>query len=131
MPETPAALAEIQERYQAWMRAIRERDLDTILDIYADHATYMPPGRPQASGREALRQVWGGYLQREDFAARYTPTLHLSAGGDMAYDIGAYEISMKKEGRPVSFTGKYVVVWQRIDGRWKAVVDMDNDNGAG
>ena len=125
-----AAVTAILERYQHWMRSIRARDLDAILDLYADDATYMPPGKPAFSGKQALREIWASYLQRDGFVANYFPTIHLSAAGDMAYDIGRYQISMKKEGRPVAFEGKYVVVWRLEDGRWKAVVDIDNDNGA-
>ena len=46
-----------------------------------------------------------------------------------AYDIGRYRITMKEEGRPVAFEGKYVVVWKVQDGAWKAAVDIDNDSG--
>ena len=112
------------------MRAIRVRDLEAILDIYADNATYMPPGKPAFSGKQALREIWASYLQREDFVATYLPTIHLSDAGDMAYDIGRYQVTLKKEGRPVAFNGKYVVVWKLMERQWKAVVDMDNDNGA-
>ncbi|MCW5669093.1 MAG: DUF4440 domain-containing protein [Hydrogenophaga sp.] len=123
------AVAAITQRYQEWMKAIRDRDLETILSIYAEDATYMPPGRPLATGRENLRAVWGGYLQRKDFVAEYTPTLHVSDAGDMAYDIGHYRISMTKDEGPVSFVGKYVVVWKKVAGQWRAMLDMDNDNG--
>ena len=124
-----AAVTAILERYQHWMRSIRARDLDAILDLYADDATYMPPGKPAFSGKQALREIWSSYLQRDGFVASYFPTIQLSAAGDMAYDIGRYQISMEKEGRPVAFEGKYVVVWKLVDGLWKAVVDIDNDNG--
>lgn len=129
MSKHPDAVAAITQRYQEWMKAIRERDLEGILSIYADDATYMPPGRPLASGSAKLREVWGGYLQRKDFIAEYTPTLHVSDAGDMAYDIGRYRISMTKDEGPVSFVGKYVVVWQKLNGQWRAMLDMDNDNG--
>jgi uncharacterized protein (TIGR02246 family) len=119
----------IAARYRQWMAAIRDRDLETILSIYADHATYMPPGREKVSGREALRSVWSGYLQRKSFVAEYTPDIRVSHSGDMAYDIGRYKISMIKVEGPVSFVGKYVVVWERTEGVWRAVLDMDNDNG--
>ncbi|WP_288254507.1 nuclear transport factor 2 family protein [uncultured Hydrogenophaga sp.] len=129
MSKHPDAVAAITQRYQEWMKAIRERDLETILSVYADDATYMPPGRPLATGSAKLREVWGGYLQRKDFVAEYTPTLHVSDAGDMAYDIGHYRISMTKDEGPVSFVGKYVVVWQKVNGQWRAKLDMDNDNG--
>jgi uncharacterized protein (TIGR02246 family) len=123
-----SAADEIAQRYQTWMQAIRARDLETILDLYADDATYMPPGKPKFSGKAALREVWASYLQREDFIATYTPTIHVSESGDMAYDVGHYQLSMKKDGQQTSFEGKYVVVWKRIDQQWKAVVDIDNSN---
>ncbi|MCJ0766191.1 YybH family protein [Variovorax terrae] len=119
----------IKARYKAWMEAIRNKDLDTVMDMYADDATYMPPGRKPIVGKAAVRQNWAAYLQRDSFVANYTPTIQVSQSGDMAFDIGHYEISMKKDGQPVTFVGKYVVVWRLIDGQWKAVVDIDNDNG--
>ena len=108
--------------------ARRDAEIVRSLSLRPDRQT-RPSRRPKASGTAALREVWGGYLQREAFTAVYTPTIHVSQQGDMAYDIGHYRISMKKEGVPVSFEGKYVVVWELIDGRWKAVLDMDNDDG--
>lgn len=129
MQQGNSAIETIVGRYQVWMQAIRNRDLEAILDIYADDATYMPPGKPAYSGKQALRDIWASYLQREDFVANYYPTIHVSDAGDMAYDIGRYRITMKKEGSPVAFEGKYVVVWRLIGQRWKAVVDIDNDSG--
>ena len=130
MQHGSSAIDLIMERYQAWMQAIRNRDLEAILDIYADDATYMPPGKPAFVGKQSLREIWGSYLQREDFAANYFPTIHVSDAGDMAYDTGRYRITMKKEGRPTAFDGKYVVVWRLIGSQWQAVVDIDNDSGS-
>ena len=129
MTNTQQITATIHKRYDDWMKAIRERDLETILSIYADTATYMPPGRNKATGKDALREIWGEYLQRKDFVALYTPAIHVSASGDMAYDIGHYRIGMTEDEGPVVFEGKYVVIWQLIDNQWWAVLDMDNDNG--
>jgi ketosteroid isomerase-like protein len=129
MSQQTSAVDAIKARYKAWMEAIRTKDLDTIVDMYADDATYMPPGRKPVAGKAAVRVNWAGYLQRDSFEAEYTPTIQVSHGGDMAFDIGHYVISMKKEGKPVTFVGKYVVVWKLIDGQWKAAVDIDNDNG--
>lgn len=129
MSRKNSAVGAIEGRYKAWMEAIRMKDLDTIVDMYADDAMYMPPGRPPLSGKAAVRENWAGYLQRDSFEAVYTPTIQVSEAGDMGYDIGHYEISMKKEGKPVTFVGKYVVVWKFINGQWKAAVDIDNDNG--
>ena len=123
------AVEAIRERYKVWMEAIRVKDLNRIADIYADDATYMPPGRKPLIGKAAIRENWAGYLLRDGFTAKYTPTIQVSKAGDMAFDIGHYEISMKKDGQSLTFVGKYVVVWRLDNGQWKAVADIDNDNG--
>ena len=130
MKQEDSAVSAILERYKVWMHAIRTRDLEAILDIYADDASYMPLGRPVFTGKKALREIWAAYLQRDGFTATYLPKVHLSESGDMAYDIGQYRITMNKDGHPVAFEGKYVVVWKRVGQYWKAAVDIDNDNGA-
>ncbi len=130
MPQNSLVVDAILSRYQTWMQSIRVRNLEGILDIYAEEATYMPPGKPQFSGKQALREIWDSYLQREEFVAEYFPTIRVSDAGDMAYDIGRYRISMKKEGQPVTFEGKYVVVWRLQEAQWRVVVDIDNDNGS-
>jgi ketosteroid isomerase-like protein len=125
----PQAVKQIHALYGNWMKAIRERNLEAIVSNFANHMTYMPPGRPKASGKSAVRDVWAGYLERKNFIAYYEPTIHVSEKGDMAYDIGSYRITMENDQGPATFTGKYVVVWELIDGQWKAVLDMDNSNG--
>lgn len=86
------------------MRAIKERDLESILDIYADDATYMPPGRSPSAGKAALREVWASYLQREAFAAlsncfmkilehgHLRPTYRVTNGG--APEIGHVQVTV-------------------------------------
>jgi ketosteroid isomerase-like protein len=52
----------------------------------------------------------------------------VSKGGDMAYEIGDYQITFSgKKGKPETTKAKYVVVWgKQADGSWKALVDAPN-----
>lgn len=34
-------------RYDAWMNAIAQKDIDAIASIYASDAVYMPPAQPR------------------------------------------------------------------------------------
>lgn len=92
------ALNDLLKRYQDWMQAIREKDLETIADIYATDAVYMPPGRPAIKGGDAVRENWRNDLKRPDFVAVYAPEIRRSEALDMAYDMGYYKISMRKCG---------------------------------
>src|SRR5579863_9415847 len=111
-------------RYDVWMNAVAQKDIDVIASIYASDAVYMPPGQPRHVGKEAVLAVWRSYFTRPDFKALYTPSLTLSASLDVAYDIGSYVVSLTREGEPVEIRGKYVVVWKRENGDWAVVVDI-------
>jgi ketosteroid isomerase-like protein len=46
----------------------------------------------------------------------------------MAADIGTYDLSFDGKSGRVQDKGKYVVVWRKIGGEWKAVADIFNTN---
>lgn len=59
----------------------------------------------------------------------FGPTfIEASSSGDLAYEIGTYQLSFEKGGQRVDDRGKYVVVWKRIDGAWKAAADILNSD---
>ncbi|SMG49911.1 YybH family protein [Paraburkholderia susongensis] len=113
-------------RYDAWMKAIAEKDIDAIASIYANDAVYMPPGQPRHTGKEAILAVWRTYFTRPDFKALYTPVISISTGLDIAYDVGSYVISLTRDDAPVEIRGKYVVIWKKEQGDWFVAVDIDN-----
>ena len=53
----------------------------------------------------------------------------VSKSGDMAYEIGDYQITFSnpKKGKPIVTKAVYVVVWgKQADGTWKAQLDAPN-----
>ncbi|MFQ5962049.1 MAG: YybH family protein, partial [Candidatus Methylomirabilales bacterium] len=54
----------------------------------------------------------------------------VGAKDDLAYEMGAYTLTIQPEGgQAQTDTGKYVVVWTRqADGSWKLAVDIWNSN---
>jgi ketosteroid isomerase-like protein len=108
------------------MRAIASKDLDAIAAIYAQDAVYMPPGQPRHVGNEAVVAVWRRYFERPNFRALYTPVLTIAEGLDLAYDTGAYLVSLRRDDRPIDIRGKYVVIWKREEPHWVVAVDIDN-----
>ncbi len=47
-----------------------------------------------------------------------------AASGDFGYTYGAWEMH-NKDGK-LMVQGKYVTVWKKVNGKWKAVFDMGN-----
>ena len=46
----------------------------------------------------------------------------------MALDRGTYRLTVAAAGAPQRDIGKYVVVWRKVGGEWKAVADIFNSD---
>lgn len=89
----------------------------------------MPPNGPIGKGHGAIEKTWAGMMAAPGFDLNFTPDqIIVSGSGDMALDRGTYRLSMQPDGKAVSDTGKYVVVWRKVDGDWKAAADIFNSD---
>ena len=57
--------------------------------------------------------------------------MEVSSTGDLAYSLGLYETTVNDpRGNPLTYRGKYVVVWRKQpNGAWKVVIDIANLDG--
>jgi ketosteroid isomerase-like protein len=85
----------------------------------------MPAGSEPVRGTEAIQKFWRGGLD-SGIAAIGLKTLEVFGHGPTATEIGEYELR-DKAGK-VFDRGKYIVVWQRADGKWKLLRDMFSTN---
>ncbi len=119
----------IQSEANAWFEAIAKKDLEKTLSFYAADAQYLSAGRPAASTANERRRLWV-----EDFATlgfssdESTTKIEVAGSGDLAYQRGTYVLGAEDgQGKPTKSTGKFVVIWKKqSDGKWKAIVDIDN-----
>lgn len=108
-----------------WLDLVKAKDAAGIAQLYAEDGAVMPPNAPIGKGRGAVEKTWAGMMDTPGFDLNFTPEqIVLSASGDMALDRGTYRLSMRPGGEPVSDTGKYVVVWRKVGGEWKAAADI-------
>lgn len=116
---------------EQWLGLIRNRDAAGIAQLYAPDGALLPPGAPIAEGHPAIEQAWRGLMGTPGFALTFEPTqIIIASAGDMALDRGTYRFSSSGPNGSVTDTGKYVVVWRNIDGKWKAAADIFNSDGA-
>lgn len=99
-----------------------------IVAMYADDAVLMPPDALPSAGHDAMF----AYLVK-DMAGVHAAgvSLHMGADesavvGDMGWHSGAYFVQ-NSAGKAIA-TGKYVEVWQKIDGQWLIVRDIWNSD---
>jgi uncharacterized protein (TIGR02246 family) len=118
----------IRDADAVWSHAIETKDLEQALSFYSDDASVLPFNAPIATGRQQIRQVWSHLLSTPGFSLRFAPsTVEVARSGDLAYEVGTFELTMNDaQGKPVATPGKYVVVWKQADGKWKATADIFN-----
>jgi uncharacterized protein (TIGR02246 family) len=123
--------ARIRALIGEWLEAVAAKDADRTAGFYAADGMMMPQGAPAAIGTGAIAKAWGGLYAMKDFSLIFTPSsITVAEAGDMAMDIGTYELSFTGEdGKKVADHGKYVVVWKKVDGDWKAAADIFNSDG--
>jgi uncharacterized protein (TIGR02246 family) len=126
--ETPqAAEARIRELDRQWAAAVAARDTTTAVSFYAPDARFMVPNAPVASGADAIRSTWVGFLSLPNLSLTFEPTtIHVSDDATLAYDVGTYQLAFDGPNGRVEDNGKYLVVWEKRDGEWKVVADMIN-----
>ena len=126
---TQVADREIRAIIPGWLDAVRRSDTEAIARIYAEDGRFMVPNAPTAEGRAAVAAAWGHLLSLPGVALTFGPThIEAAASGDLAFEIGAYALAFDRGGQRTEDHGKYVVVWKRVDGGWKAAVDILNSD---
>lgn len=108
-----------------WTKAMKANDLDAIVACYAPDAVMWLPDAPEARGRQAIRDVYAGYLDAYTVADAALTDAFYETSGDLTGSWGHYAFTLqpKKGGDPVVLKGRYVVVMKRIGGNWLLVAD--------
>ena len=126
-PDTRAAdEAAIRASIREWSAAAQAKDAAKFVSFYVDDAVVMMAGAPDISGIAAIREGIGGMMQDPAFALSFAAdTVVVARSGDLAYETGAYTMSMTgPDNKPATEQGHYVVVWRKqADGAWKVAVD--------
>lgn len=116
----------ILELSRTWSDKVGEKDTVWIAALHAEDARALPPNAEPVVGRDAVAAFWGELVRTEGLEISWEPSsAHVSAGGDMAYEFGTYDMTL-----PDGSTdeGKYLVVWVEEDGEWKVAADMFSSN---
>ena len=127
--DTGADEQAIRGHVDHWQQLVKAKDAAGIAALYAEDGAVMPPNAPIGKGRAAIQQTWASMMGTPGFDLTITPEQVLvSSSGDMALDRGMYSLTVAPDGTAQTDTGKYVVVWRKIGGEWKAAADIFNSD---
>lgn len=104
-------------------------DIEKAFAFYADDAIEMAPNEPMIKGKEAIR-TWINEMMKSGItfsAVAFTPT-DVQAAGNVAYEIGTYDMTMTIPGMgETKDNGKYIAVWKmQSDRSWKVAAEIWN-----
>jgi uncharacterized protein (TIGR02246 family) len=125
-PALAQSKATIQKLNDAWSAAFNKGDGAAVAAMYAEDAYVLPPGSDMIRGRDKIAEFWGqAATQFGD--ARLSTVDVLPLGRSAAREIGTVTLKTKAE-PPQEVTGKYAVVWRKINGQWLLATDIWNTN---
>ena len=118
--ETRAAIEAVNKEFVA---AFAKHDANAVAGFYTANGEVLPPNAAAIRGRAGIAKMWQGVFDA-GIATADLKTTEVHAQGPLAFEIGTY--AMKLKDGTVADRGKYLVVWQKEDGKWKLHRDIWN-----
>ncbi|MFZ9396619.1 MAG: YybH family protein [Erythrobacter sp.] len=119
----------IRGQVARWLELIKTKDAAAIAHMYTEDGAFMPANAPIGKGHAEIQANWAAMLETPGFELTFAPEqIDVSSSGDMALDRGTYRLTVAPDGTKQIDTGKYVVVWRKVDGEWKAAADIINSD---
>lgn len=122
-----ALKAEIQALEDQWEAASNTKNADAILAFYADDAISFSNNQPMLVGKEAIKKdIEAGIAKNKEGDVVSYETLDVYGDENMVTETG--KTTVTDASGKVTYTGKYMAVWQKQDGKWKTIRDIYNDD---
>lgn len=116
-------LANIRAFSQHYINA----DYEKLAAAYTEDGKIFPNNADIIEGRTAIKDRWILPAGQRILQHRVYPA-EIRITGKYAYDYGTYDGATFSEstGKTATWKGKYVIVWQKVNGDWKIYLDIWN-----
>ncbi len=119
--------ADIQALETAWATADNARDTNAVAAFYADDAVGLSNNKPLVSGKAAIRADIVASLSKKEKGTTVTYDV-MDVFGDENTVTEVGKTTGKDATGKVTYTGKYMAIWQKRDGKFICVRDISNDD---
>lgn len=118
--------AQIEAANQVFMAAFAKKDVAGVAACYTTDAQVFPTGQDVVKGNAAIAAYWKAGMEGPATQFALT-TLEAEQHGDTAIEVG--QATIKDAQGATLDIAKYIVIWKRVDGKWKLHRDIFNSNG--
>jgi ketosteroid isomerase-like protein len=122
----------LKKIHNQWEDAIKTRDAGKYMSSFAPGAVVMNANAPVCVGLPSIRnslEIW--FSDTTNFLDSFKSTidtLEISSAGDLAYMRGHQKLNIGTAEGIVEVTDKWVTIFRKINGEWKAIVDIWNSD---
>ena len=126
-PDMAKVKAEIQALETAWAAADNARNAAAISAFYADDAISLSNNNPMLVGKAAiLKDIEAGLAKRQKGATVSYEIMDVFGDDNTVTEVG--KTTSKDAAGKVFYTGKYMAVWEKRNGKYTCVRDINNDD---
>jgi len=124
----PATLkAEMQELETAWATADNARDVNTLAAFYSEDAVSMANNAPLLVGNAAIKKdLEAAMAKRPKGVTTAYDVMDVYGSGNYVTETG--KVTRKDSTGKVTTTGKYIAIWEKRNGKWICIRDINNDD---
>lgn len=117
---------QILKNTETFSEYIKDSNYKMIGASYTDDAKIFPNNKEILEGTDAIITYWtlptGVSIKHHQVTSNEIKVI-----GNEAYDYGTYRgTTLLGNGEEVSWKGKYVIIWKKVDGVWKMYLDIWN-----
>lgn len=116
---------EISEANRVFMESFNKGDMAAVAESYTVNAKLYPASSGIIEGRKNIESFWSGAGQMGVKKAALE-TIKADGYGTTAIEEGKY--TLYTEGDIIIDEGKYIVTWEKVDGKWLIDRDIWNTN---
>jgi uncharacterized protein (TIGR02246 family) len=112
-----------------WREALTAKDSAAVAGFYAEDGFYLPQGSDGYRGPGQVSARWTGEFTGGTFELEREPKkVEVADAGDMAYEVGTYQVRWDKPSRSQrgEGAGNYVTVWTKEKGEWRTAAYIWN-----
>lgn len=111
---------EIRKANEEFLAAFNSQNAQALTDVYTSDATLYPPNSDVVQGSKDIKAFWQAVFDA-GISKGELETIAAQASGDMATEDGRFKLYV---GDQMVDHGKYIVIWKKVDGKWKYHRDM-------
>jgi uncharacterized protein (TIGR02246 family) len=126
--ESAAARTAIEAVNAEFVTHFNQGHGEQVAALYTEDGVVMAPNVPAVEGRTAIKGMVEGLATAKSQLTLITQSV--VANGPVAIERGVFRMSFTPAGAPAAMadTGKYLVHWRNVAGKWLLAADMFNSD---